>query len=267
MSSSPAQSWLWLHDHFVPQSQLPLSDRGFRYGMSLFESFRLRDGQLYFAREHWLSLQDACSQCGFPLSDAVFPSLAPLLSTLHGDWFVRLYVTAGDGAPSAPVTASRVFVFAEPRVHEPLLEHWVTITEMPCQPVLGGLKTANYWPNILALTQAHDLNATETLLFNTNAHLVSASMANVFLRIDGQWVTPSPRASARKGVIRSWVLDHLNTEERLLSIEEVRRADSGFLSNSWMGISQMAVLEGKTLQKDDGILELKALLERVHQIP
>lgn len=263
MSAPQSLTWLWNHDHFSSQENLPVSDRGFRYGMSVFESLRLHNGHLHFAEEHWARLDAAAKHCLFPLPEALFPHIAPLLKQLSGDWFIRLYVTAGDGAPTDPVVTPRIVLFAEQRVRVPDTKHHVTITERPFTALYGGIKTGNYWENVRALTLAKTQHATETLLFNSQAQLVSASMANVFLQIDGRWVTPSLSTECRDGVVRSWVQKHFTVLESTLRKEEVLRAESGFLTNSWMGIGVIETLEKRPLTPNREVAALKAHFEEI----
>ncbi|MEI6712498.1 MAG: aminotransferase class IV [Verrucomicrobiota bacterium] len=263
MSAPQSLTWLWNHNHFSAQANLPVSDRGFRYGMSVFESLRLCDGHLHFAEAHWARLRTAAQRCLFPLSESIFPHLPPLLKDLQGDWFIRLYVTAGDGSPTDPVVAPRVVLFAEQRVRIPATKHHIALSEPPFRPLYGGIKTGNYWENVKALTFAKTQTATETLLFNSLEQLVSASMANVFLRIDGRWITPSINTECRNGVVRSWVQGRFAVIESTVSKEDVLRAESGFLTNSWMGIGVIETIEKRPLTPDPEVAALEAQFEGI----
>ena len=46
------KSWLWNGSAFEPATGVPISDRGFRHGMSLFESARVWDGAIEFWPQH-----------------------------------------------------------------------------------------------------------------------------------------------------------------------------------------------------------------------
>ncbi len=249
MPDAPLLAWIWKEPQFEAASSIPLSDRGFRYGMSVFESLRLHNGTLQFAAEHWTRLEHSTRKCGFALPDAAFATIEPTLRELHGDWFIRLYVTAGDGAPSSPITNSRLILLAEERLWVPGNSLRLLIHAQTYLAPLGGLKTANYWANVNAFRQARQADAMESLLFNPAGHLVSAAMANTFLKLDGRWITPSLQTGARDGVIRGWVMSRLQVEERLISKAEVLRAESLFLTNSWMGLQPAAQLESRPLEQ------------------
>jgi branched-subunit amino acid aminotransferase/4-amino-4-deoxychorismate lyase len=114
-------------------------------------------------------------------------------------------------------------------------------------PRPGGWKTGNYWQNIDALAAARRTGCDDALLFNPAGMLVSASMANVFLRIDGTWTTPALETGARDGVVREWTLAMLDASESIHSPDALACCTSAFLTNSRMGIRTIAELDGRPL--------------------
>ena len=87
-----------------------MSDRGFRYGMSVFETLAVRSGRILFLEEHLAALSAACKAAGFQAE------LAPEINQLEDlpDGLLRIYVTAGDGSLVAAGSHHRIFVFFEP---------------------------------------------------------------------------------------------------------------------------------------------------------
>ncbi|MEI8234241.1 MAG: aminotransferase class IV [Verrucomicrobiota bacterium] len=248
MNPSPT-AFLWNGTAFVPCGNVPLSDRGARYGMALFESLAIRNGCVEFLEGHLARLEAAARRCGWPLERAVLERAGEQLSQLRGPAFARIYMTAGDGAPAAPVTAPRVFLFAEPRGEAPAARSiLIRFHPEPFLPLLGGLKTANYWANAEALRQAHAAGCDEALLFNPRGELISACMANVFVTLDGQLVTPPLSSGARAGVTREWVMQRRAATERVLTRDDLQNAAACFLTSGWAGIKPVAALEGRPLE-------------------
>ena len=239
-------AWQWTGSAFAPCESVPLTDRGFRYGMSVFESLRVVAGEAEFFEKHVARLITACGEREFAVAESALRAAEQVL-TKSGDGFARIYVTAGDGAPTAPASAPRVFLFNEPRALPTEDSFEITFHDEPYRAPFGGLKTANYWfnTNALALTRARKFD--EALLFNDLAELVSACMANVFLVHDGRIATPARSSGARAGVIREWVIARRKVEERRLRREDVISADEIFLTNSWLGVLPVATLEGRPL--------------------
>ena len=238
------KSWLWTGARFTPAKSVPLTDRGFRYGMSVFESLRVCNGAPEFFDKHLSRLMTACAERDFAVDERALTSAERLLKT---DGFARIYVTAGDGAPTDAASKPRVYIFTEPR-EEPADESWeVTIADETIRPLFPGTKTGNYWFNLDALAQARARRFDEVLLFNDMAELVSAACANVFL-VHGEKVLTPPRSSGcRQGVIREWVIARRKVEERRLRREDVLKADEIFLTNSWLGVMPVATVEGRPL--------------------
>lgn len=245
-------SFVWNGTAFVPYPLLPLTDRGFRYGMALFESVAVRGGRAEFLEEHLSRLEAAARGLGWPLDPAILARAGELLARLESPAFARVYVTAGDGAPSAPVTAPRVFVFAEPRALPSSAPIRVRLHPEPVLPLFGGLKTANYWANAEALRQAHAAGFEEALLFNPRGELVSACTGNVFVELDGKIVTPPLSSGARDGVTRAWVFRRRAVGERILTRGDLEAATACFLTNCWAGVRPVAALETRGLDTAPG---------------
>jgi branched-subunit amino acid aminotransferase/4-amino-4-deoxychorismate lyase len=240
-------AWLWNGTAFEPAASVPLSDRGFRYGMSLFESLRVWDGRVSLWEPHRLRLLGACAEREIAVDERGVAQAVNVFSDAGVNGFARIYVTAGDGAPGAPIQAPRLFLLLEPRELE-REDCWEAgLHDETYHPPFGGLKTGNYWFNCDALAQARVRGFDEALLFNDHAELVSACCANVFLVRDGKILTPSRASGCRLGVVREWVIKRRKVEERRLRREDVVNADEIFLTNSWLGVMPIATLEGRPL--------------------
>jgi branched-chain amino acid aminotransferase len=236
---------------FEPCTAIPLTDRGFRYGMAFFESIAVRGGRTEFLPGHLSRLEAACAKVGWPVNFGVVQQAGKQLEALaHSSptpLFSRIYVTAGDGGPADPVTAPRVLIFVEPRANPAAHAVGGRVHPDPFLPVLGGLKTANYWANAEALRQARATGADEALLFNPRGELVSACMANVFVELDGAWITPPTAQGARDGVTREWVRQRRAVGEHPISRDDLARATGVFLTSCWSGPVPVCRLDGRAL--------------------
>ena len=264
MSESPplTQCWIWNGVEFNLRDSIPLTDRGFRYGMSVFESMRVLDGHVSFLTEHLASISYAARRKEFRFPEESLERVGHVLSRVRGSAFARVYVTAGDGPPQAPATECRVALICESR--DRVLPEAYRVTVDPCEHSVRqeNLKTGNYWPNITALTRALHQGANEALLLNSKGRVMGCAMANAFFKIGGEWCTPPPGDGARCGVTRRWVSSQIRVIERSLSLEETRSASEAFLTNSWIGIMPVAALEGRILETGAEILDLKTRLEQ-----
>ncbi|HEY3898427.1 MAG TPA: aminotransferase class IV [Chthoniobacter sp.] len=242
------KAWRWNGAAFKRSDTLPITDRGFRYGMAVFESMRVANGEAEFFERHVSRLVQACAEREISVDEAALNAAAGLFQRETAGGFARLYVTAGDGGPAETAEHPRVLVFIEPRTPPDPEDAWeIGLHDESYQPVFNGLKTANYWFNCDALAKARRLGYDETLLFNDRAELVSGCMANVFVLRDDKLCTPPKSSGARTGVIREWVIGRRKVEERRLRREDVVNADEIFLTNSWIGVMPVATVEGRPL--------------------
>ncbi len=246
--SQPPRSWHWTGTAFEPADSVPIADRGFRYGMSVFESLRISCGEAEFFEQHLARLVQACADREFAVDEAALRAAPALFHGAAREGFARLYVTAGDGPLTAPAAQPRVFVFIEDRAAPDEDDVWeLTLHDETYHAPFRGLKTANYWFNADALARSRRRGFDEALLFNDRAELVSACCANVFLLHGDRLSTPARSSGARAGVVREWVIARRKVEERRLRREDATTADEIFLTNSWLGIQSVATLEGRAL--------------------
>ena len=113
--------------------------------------------------------------------------------------------------------------------------------------MLGGWKTGNYWPHVQALAAARKNGFDEVLVLNIEGAVISASMANVFLRSAECCAHRRLVSVHDRGVIRAWIKEMTPVEESLLSLEDIETADECFLTNSRIGVMPVAEIEGRRL--------------------
>lgn len=215
--------------------------------MALFESLAVRRGQAEFFEAHISRLEAACRRFEWRLDRAALIHSRTWFETMEGPVFARIYVTAGEGGPAAPVPAPRVLLFAERRDAAAPGPLRVRPHPEPFLPLLGGLKTANYWANAEALRLARADGCDEALLFHPRGHLISGCMANVFVELDGQWHTPPVSGGARAGVVREWVMRRRQVTEREISARDVEACAACFMTSCWAGVVPVAALKGREL--------------------
>lgn len=222
---------------------MPLADRGFRYGMSVFETVAVVEGRPLFADAHLRRLARAAGDCGWDP-----PELPGFDFRRMGTGLLRFYLTAGAGSPGDPFAGHAYAIFEEAEVGWDLPALRVETCAAPYLPRPGGWKTGNYWQNIDALAAAKRSGAGEALLFNPAGALVGAAMANAFLLLDGMWTTPARECGARDGVVRAWVLEAVGGREEVIDPEMVRRCRAAFLTNSRIGVRPVEAIDGRPLE-------------------
>lgn len=246
------------------ETRIPVLDRGFLFGDSVYEVFKTA-GEVPFAwPEHLARLRASAAaiRLELDLDDAEIARriAATVDAAAHGDSYVRIVVTRGTG--SAPNIAL---------AHAPGPPRWVVIvrpvpavrnepSRLAIVPRLRNdrraldpaTKSGNYLNNVLALAEAQAMGATDCIMTNADGQVTEASTANLFARIDGVWCTPPLDAGLLAGVTRGLLLAFLATtgaaaEERFLTPDDLRRADELFLSSTLRDISPVTHLDGREL--------------------
>lgn len=221
--------------------------------MSFFETVAVFRGRALFLNEHAGRLRRAVATCGAELPEQDLVEAARALASSQPDGLLRFYATAGPGGPTDPFRAD-LWILAEPMKVGIQPPARVTSVAAPYVPRPGGWKTGNYWQNVDALAAARRAGCDEALLFNPAGELVSAAMANVFLRIDGTWRTPHLASGARDGVVRAWVTERLAVDERPVDPSEIERCEACFLTNSRVGIRAVSELDGRPIPPDQALI-------------
>lgn len=237
MTPSAPHAWLLQDGDWQPAANLPLTDRAVRYGMAVFETIGIRGGKPLLAEAHLSLIARSARQLLGPLAGEIktLPRIDPTTSGV-----LRLYVTAGDGAPHDPVTHPRVFALFEPAV--PALPDTQTacLHPVPVEPFGHGTKTANYWMHCAAQSAAGAAGFDHALLADHGGFLVSAAFGNIFFNLGNRLCTPSLNLAVRPGVLRSWVMERHEVDEVELPAARLHEAGDLFLTNSRLGVMPLA---------------------------
>ena len=241
---------MWNGEAFEPVEGVPVTDRGFRYGMSVFESFPVREGTGLLLEQHLVKLREACAATGLAAAPEAVEACADLLKEA-GSGFGRIYVTAGDGTVTGDCRDGRVLVMVERR-EPPAARVYHCGYDLGLDarghlPAFAGLKTGNYWGNLRAFREGVDASCNETLLFTPAGTLISACMANVFFVIGGMLLTPDASTGARAGVVREWVMGRMEVKQAALTRPDIAKAEEMFLTSSWLGVMPVASVDGRPL--------------------
>jgi branched-subunit amino acid aminotransferase/4-amino-4-deoxychorismate lyase len=226
--------------------------------MSIFETVAIHRGRAVFLEAHLERLARAANSMGW--GRVAVPGIPQEAAAAESTGVVRIYITAGAGSPWDRFCGSAYALFEECEVGTEFPAVRAASSAAPYLPRPGGWKTGNYWQNVDALAEARHRGVGDVLLFAPSGVLVCASMANVFLEIDGAWKTPAREAGARDGVVRAWVKERLPVEETLLSADDVARCSACFLTNSRVGVRAVSEIDGRPIETD--VSELQRLYRR-----
>ncbi|MBU1919715.1 aminodeoxychorismate synthase component I [bacterium] len=96
-------------------------------------------------------------------------------------------------------------------------------------------KTTDREEKYTALKHAENLGAHEVLFLNTRGELCEGAISNIFLNINGEWLTPALSCGLLPGVWRDNQLKSGRAREAFLTLDDLRRAGQILVGNSVRG--------------------------------
>ncbi|HEY5569429.1 MAG TPA: aminotransferase class IV [Gammaproteobacteria bacterium] len=259
----------------VPTSEarVPVMDRGFLYGDSIYEVFRTYQGVPLFYEEHWRRFENSARlihlNIGFSLDEVTEQIRATIAASgaaeLKLDAYVRFIVTRGDGPMDlVPGKDSRnrlvIIVKGIPKWKEILYSRGIDVAVVgtrrnPRHALDPNIKGGNYLNNVLGAMEARALGAEDCLMLNDAGLVTEASNSNVFFVIDGALLTPSQTAANLRGITKAGVHEAckahgLATRETEIPVADARRADECFLTSA-----TREVMPVRTLRMEDGAVK------------
>lgn len=236
-------SVIWLNGDFVAADKPALlaHDRGLTLGDGLFETIAVKAGVPLRLDAHLKRLRDGADFLGIPLphGDMVLhDAIAGLVGAngLH-EAAVRLTLTAGPGPrglprPDHPTPTLMLAAGPFPTEAPPAR---LIIARTTCRnekSPLSRLKTLNYLDSIIARREAMARGADDAILLNTQGRVAEATAANLFLSLDGHWVTPPVSEGALPGTMRAALLKNWRALERPVTVADLHRADDAVLTTA-----------------------------------
>jgi 4-amino-4-deoxychorismate lyase len=253
-------------------------DRSLQYGDGLFETMRARGGRIRFEALHRARLAEGCRRLGIAFDAALVWEPVVAAAQSRGDALLRLQLTRGDAiargyAPTgreAPRAILSVFeaprdgeIPAEVRVHA--LAH--TLGE---NPLLAGLKHCNRLEQVLARQAMRGSGAYEGLMASSSGLLISGTMSNVFIELDGELMTPALDRCGVAGVMRGVALREAaatGVEIRIAGLrwDVLARCTSLAISNARLGLLPVHLLDGRSLAASARLAQLASRLESLDE--
>lgn len=250
-------------------------DRGLAYGDGVFETMRAVRGDIPWWDKHCARLREGARRLGLavPDTDLVRAEAETLLA--GDDAVLKLIVTRGSsGRGYAPEAgAAPTWLLSRHPAPPVSLEAGIALrwceTRLAIQPALAGIKHCNRLEQVLARAEWNDpaaagRDAFDGLMRSTEGDVVCATAANVFVLLNGRWLTPDIDRCGVAGVCRAWVLDALKAGECRLDVTDVEAAEAVFLCNAVRGILPVARLGPRQWRHHPQVTALRAQLAAAH---
>lgn len=249
------------------EASVPILDRGFLFGDSIYEVMRTRAGFMFGWREHLLRLTKSAEGLGFELDLDTATILQRIGATVQAagnpESYVRIIVTRGSGsAPNIDVAYATgpmrwvVMVRPLPTLAPSSRLQIIDRLRNDRRALDPAVKSGNYLNNVLGLAEAKAQGATDCLFLDAQGKVTEASTSNVFTVRKGKLCTPPLQVGILAGITRALLLDFCRTNgdevaEVDLTADDLLTADEVFLSSSLRDIGPVTHINGKPIR--DGL--------------
>lgn len=246
-------------------ARIPVLDRGFLFGDSIYEVFRTRGGAPFAWPEHLERLRASAAGLWMPLDlddrEIMQRAQATLDAAGNAESYVRIIVSRGTGsAPNIDLQYAtgpcRWVMLVRPLTVAPgqPAHLWLVPRLRNDRRALDpAVKSGNYLNNVMGLAEARQRGATDAVFLNQSGHVTEASTSNVFAVRGGRVHTPPLSAGILAGITRVLVLEvcrqsAIEVIENDLTAEELRGADELFLTSTLRDIAPVTHLDGKPVR-------------------
>ncbi|MBI3428896.1 MAG: aminotransferase class IV, partial [Actinobacteria bacterium] len=120
---------------------------------------------------------------------------------------------------------------------------------------LSGIKSLPFTENVHCLDLARSDGFDDGIRLNFKNELCESSVANLLIRIDGQWVTPDLASGCLPGITRELALEWFSIGDRAILHEELDRVEAIFLLSSLKILQPVATLKDRHLEIDMRLAE------------
>lgn len=270
--------------HTDDQAVIHISNRGYAYGDSLFETIRVNQAKILFWEDHYFRLMASMRIMRMQIPMAFTPEFLEeeILRVIAENGLldksarVKLSVHRVSGGLYTPAINdveytiqtteldSPFYIFNEkPQEVTLFRDHYIA------NDLLSTIKSNNKAINILAGIFAKDNDFDNALLLNTNKMVIEAINGNLFLVKGSVIKTPPTSDGCLKGILRTQLLrlleklEEYEVREESISPFELQKADEIFITNVITGIQPITKYKKKTYNKSVAKRLLGVLNSRV----
>lgn len=254
------------------------SNRGFKFGDALFETFKVEQLKVTFLEDHYFRLMASMRMLrmeipmDFTMDFLEKELLKSAMANNLDDARLRLTVFRKDGGLYNPLSNEIDFII-EASPLEINLKSTYTIDLFKDYFVYSGLlstiKTTNKITNVLASIYAAENEFDNCILLNEKKQVVETINGNIFLVKGDTIKTPPVTSGCVKGIIRKKLIEFISKnpnysmEEGDISPFDLQKADELFLTNVIIGIQPITNYKKAVFKTNIGLElrdELKGLV-------
>jgi len=241
-------------------NSITTTDRGLAYGDGLFSTIKLEFGKVIDWSFHLQRLQHGTARLFFPsfdwivLQKEVFNAAEAVKHEAH--YVLKVILTRGSGGRGYSAEGcnqvTRIIQLSPfPAQYLQWQLDGIMVVQCDMQlsrnKQLAGLKSLARLEQVLIKQELSLKDAVEGIVCDEFDHVIEACTANIFIFIDGQWLTPKLDYSGVAGVMRRRIMEHdaIDVVEKEITLDELKRAQCLCLTNALMGVVPVMQYEDK----------------------
>ena len=267
--------------------RVPVLDRGFLYGDSIYEVIRTYSGIPFMFDEHHERLMNSARLSKMNVSQGKREIVTAIVNTIAAagagdgdDVYVRYQITRGEGQVDLypdPKLRSRLIIIVKqvPQWNPDFYETGMSLAipdlrRNAVNTLDPNIKGGNYLNNILGLAEARAMGADECVMLDADGRVTECSNSNVWFVLDGRVVTPA--AGNLLGLTRKSLVGLLERAghggiERPVHSEELANATECFVTSATrevMPVASLRLQDGAMLKFPGGGGELTRLAMKLY---
>ena len=249
------------------EARVPVFDRGFLYGDSVYEVTRAFSGVAFALDEHLDRLERSAAAILMrtPSRAAIERAVDETLrQSALPDAYVRIVVTRGAGEialdPAAADEPRLIVIVRAPKPPPPeayrdgvevaIVGRTRYAPGVPTSTIDPQVKSGNYLGSVMAVAEARKRGAYEAILCDNVGRITEGSSSNFFVVRGARVSTPPLSVGLLEGITRRKVMQLLHGEkipwaEQALWPIDLHRADEAFLTSSVRGVVPIARVDGE----------------------
>lgn len=246
------------------EAKVPFLDHGYFFGYGVYEALKVYQGIPFAVEEHLDRLERSLTEIKIKPEQ----SRAEITDLIHElireselqEALFYLQITRGVGPRMPSVLANprpllSMFVSYLPPVPETLRKNGAkALLLQDDRWAHPHIKTLNLLPNIIAKVKADEKGAMEAILYNDKNLITEAASSNVFIVEGDSVITPPADGKILGGVSRMIVLrimrnNNIKYREDYVTVEQLKKADEVFITNTGAEVLAITDLEGQRIGK------------------
>jgi branched-chain amino acid aminotransferase len=238
-------------------------NRGLRYGDGIFETMKLKNGNLILSDEHFARLWKGMQLLKFEIPKLFSPEKleAEIVALATKNKLtaarIRLTIIRGDGGIYDAKNHTPNYIIeaiALPEDNGPINSNGLQLCFYEAVKksidTFSNCKTNNYLPYFMGALHAKENHCNDAIILNSEGNVCDSTIANIFFIKDNVIHTPALTQGCVAGVMRKFLIDKIRTlgftvHEFVITKNDLLEADEIFLSNSIYNIRWVGGLENK----------------------